>query len=124
MGPRGAALGLACATVLTVAGARADTGPAASRDPDPWFGSDKAAHFGAAFVVGCGGYGLGVAALEDRWAGVGLGATLAIGLGAVKEGLDAAGLGRPSLKDFAWDVVGALLGVGVSLTFDAALRGP
>ena len=26
--------------------------------------------------------------------------------------------------EIAWDVMGALLGVGVSLTFDAALRGP
>ena len=94
-----------------------------SPDPDPWFGTDKALHFGAGFGIGVGGYALGAAALENRWIGVGMGIGLAALIGGAKEGLDAAGLGQPSWKDFVWDVLGGTLGVGVSLTFDAALRG-
>lgn len=95
-----------------------------SPDPDPWFGPDKALHFGATFALSAGGYGVGVAVFEERWAGMALGAGIALGLGALKEGLDAAGLGHPSGKDFVWDVVGTALGLGLAVTFDAALRGP
>lgn len=91
---------------------------------DPWYGTDKALHFTAGFGLAVGGYGLGTWAFDDRWAGIGLSSAIALGLGAAKEGLDAAGLGTPSWKDFLWTAVGAVLGVGVSVTFDAALRGP
>jgi uncharacterized protein YfiM (DUF2279 family) len=67
---------------------------------------------------------VGVAVFEERWAALLLGAGVALGLGALKEGLDAAGLGHPSAKDFVWDVVGTAFGLGVALAFDAALRGP
>jgi putative lipoprotein len=100
--------------------------PSPDPDPpaaDPWFGVDKALHFGAGFGIGVGGYALGAGPLESRWAGVGMGIGLAALIGGGKEGLDAAGLGQASWKDFLWDVIGGTLGVGVSLTFDAALRG-
>jgi putative lipoprotein len=93
-------------------------------DSDPWFGPDKAAHFGVTFGLSAAGYGAGVAAFDERWAAITLGSSVALGLGALKEALDAAGLGQPSWKDIAWDVLGTALGIGVSLTFDAALRGP
>ncbi|MBM4360457.1 MAG: hypothetical protein FJ096_20310 [Deltaproteobacteria bacterium] len=95
-----------------------------SPDPDPWFGPDKALHFGASFALASGGYALGVATTESRWSGVLVGAGLALSVGAAKEGLDAAGLGVPSWRDFAWDCLGTALGLGVSVAFDAALRGP
>jgi len=98
--------------------------PALSPEPDPWFGQDKALHFGLSFALASGGYALGVATTEERWAGVLIGGGVALGLGATKEGLDAAGLGQPSWRDMAWNVVGAALGLGVSVAFDAALRGP
>lgn len=95
-----------------------------SPDPDPWFGRDKALHFAASFAVSSGGYALGVATTEERWVGLAVGSGLALGLGAAKEGLDAAGLGTPSWRDFTWDCVGALVGLGVGVAFDVALRGP
>jgi putative lipoprotein len=94
-----------------------------SPDPDPWFGTDKALHFGAGLGFSAVGYGIGAWALDDRWAGVALGTGLALGVGTAKEGLDAAGLGSPSWRDFVWVAVGTALGLGVSVTFDAALRG-
>lgn len=117
--PAGAA---ALALLLLPAGAaRADEPPA---DPDPWFGVDKALHFAAGAGLGGGGYGLGVLAFDERWAGVAFGAGLGLALAGLKEGLDAAGLGTPSYKDFIWGLLGTSLGVGVAIAFDAALRGP
>ena len=93
-------------------------------DPDPWFGVDKALHVAAGAGLGGGGYAVGVLGFEERWAGVLFGAGLGLLAGAGKEGLDAAGLGVPSYKDFVWTALGTMLGIGVSITFDAALRGP
>jgi putative lipoprotein len=126
------AISVACAVALLCAAmpsrsahAQATSQPASipSPDPDPWFGPDKALHFGAGFGIGVGGYVAGAGLLDNRWAGLGLGLGLAALIGGVKEGIDAAGAGQPSWKDFVWDVVGGALGVGVSLSFDAALRG-
>jgi len=44
-----------------------------------------------------------------------------LGLGALKEGADALGLGTPSWKDFLWTAVGGSLGLGLAGVFDAAL---
>ncbi len=111
---------LLCGAALTLS---SSAGAQPSPDPDPWFGPDKALHFGAGFGFSAAGYGLGVAGLHDRWAGVALGAGLALAVGAAKEGIDATGFGSPSWRDFAWVAVGTALGLGVSVTFDAALRG-
>lgn len=92
--------------------------------PDPWFGPDKALHFGVSFAVASSGYALGAATTDTRWVGVLVGAGLSLSLGGGKEALDSLGFGEPSYRDFAWDVVGTALGIGVSLAFDAALRGP
>jgi putative lipoprotein len=97
---------------------------APSPEPDRWFGTDKALHFGAGFGLGVAGYAIGAGPIESRWAGVGLGIALAAALGGLKEGIDAAGSGQASAKDFVWDLIGSGLGVGVAITFDAALRGP
>jgi putative lipoprotein len=99
-------------------------GALTSPDPDPWFGRDKALHFAGSFAISTGGYALGVATLDKRWVGLLFGGGISLSLGALKEGLDAAGLGTPSWRDFAWDCLGTMLGLGVSVTFDAALRGP
>lgn len=93
-------------------------------DPDPWFGVDKALHFAAGAGISAGGYALGAWGFESRWGGVGLGTGLGLAIGGAKEGLDAAGLGTASYKDFVWSALGTVLGIGVSITFDAALRGP
>lgn len=110
------------ATVLLVAPpARAQT---PDPDPEPWFGVDKALHFSAGAGLGAGGYVGGALGFESRWIGVVFGSALGLVAGAAKEGLDAAGLGTPSYKDFVWTALGTMLGLGVSVTFDAALRGP
>ena len=96
---------------------------ARAADPDPWFGPDKAAHFAVGFGIAAAGYGVGVAAFDERWAGLTLGGGVALSAGAAKEGFDAAGLGTPSWRDFLWTTVGGALGLGIALTFDAALRG-
>ncbi|MBI4703073.1 MAG: hypothetical protein HY744_18305 [Deltaproteobacteria bacterium] len=98
--------------------------PGSGSPPDPWSGPDKALHFVAGFGLSAGGYAIGAAAFDDRLAATALGTGFALGLGAAKEGIDAAGAGTPSYRDFTWTVLGACLGIGVSLTFDFALRGP
>jgi putative lipoprotein len=120
---------LAALTLLVVSAspssALAQAAPPPSPEPeDAWFGPDKAIHLSAAFGISVAGYVTGVAAFDERWAGLVLGFGVATALGGIKEGIDAAGAGQPSWKDFFWDVVGASLGVGLSVTFDAALRGP
>ena len=95
-----------------------------SPDPDPWFGPDKALHFGAGAGLSAGGYAIGIIGLDNRWAALAIGSGVALTLGAAKEGLDAAGLGVPSWRDFVWSAVGTAIGIGFSITFDAALRGP
>ena len=119
-----AAATLAAALLTASATSARAEPPTPDPDPDPWFGSDKALHFGAGFGLAAGGYGFGAWAFEDRWSALAFGAGLTVALGAGKEGLDAAGLGEASWKDFVWDLVGGTLGLGVALSFDAALRGP
>jgi putative lipoprotein len=91
-------------------------------DPDPWFGPDKALHFGASAAIAGGGYALSAVFFDEYGARAGIGGGLALTAGVTKEALDAAGLGRPSWRDLAWDVLGAAVGVGVALTIDVAVR--
>ena len=118
------AAALLCAHAPAAAQTPPTAAPSPDPDPDPWFGPDKALHCGAGFGIGVGGYALGAGLLDERWAGVGLGIGLAAAIGGIKEGIDATGVGQPSWKDFVWDILGGALGVGLSMTFDAALRGP
>lgn len=97
--------------------------PARASDPDPWFARDKALHFGISAGLAAGTYAGAAALFESRGhallaAG---GVTLAVGAG--KEIADLAGYGTPSWKDFAWDVAGTLVGLGVAWGIDLALRG-
>lgn len=114
-------VGLACAALvaLTPGVVRADP-PA---DPDPWLGPDKALHFGVSAAIAGGGYALAAPFFDDYGARAGLGAGLALSAGMTKEALDAAGFGRPSWRDVAWDVLGTAVGIGISLTIDYCVRG-
>lgn len=111
---------LAFALVLLAARpAHADPAP----NPDPFFGRDKALHFGfSAALVGVGYGGAALVGFDHRADRAVLGASLAIGAGFTKEVLDAGGLGTPSWKDFAWDVLGTLAGLGVSISIDYATQ--
>ncbi len=99
-------------------------GPRArASDPDPWWGRDKALHFGASATIAAGGYGMGTLIFERRAEAALFGGGIAIGVGAAKEGADALGLGTPSFKDFAWDVAGAAVGVAIGLAIDLIIAG-
>ncbi|WP_051256613.1 hypothetical protein [Cystobacter fuscus] len=85
-----------------------------SPKPDPWFSSDKAAHFALSAGLAGAGYAGGALlfdAPEARWL---TGAGLTLGVGVAKEFFDA---GRGSIfswKDLTWDVLGMATGLSLS----------
>jgi uncharacterized protein YfiM (DUF2279 family) len=93
-----------------------------TRAPDPWLGLDKGLHFCASVALAGGGYGLGALATPDIPGRVAVGAAVALGAGVAKETLDAAGFGTPSWRDLAWDVLGATVGLGLSVALDLVVR--
>ena len=98
---------------------------ALASDADPWFGRDKALHFGASATIAAGGYAITTALSEaptPRWKAFAVGGALAISAGAFKETLDAMGYGDPSWRDFTWDVIGTAFGLGVAFGIDALVR--
>ncbi len=101
--------------VLTRAGA------ARAEDPDPWWGRDKALHFGVSVALAAGSYGASSLVLDQRWQRAATAGGFTITVGAAKEGWDAMGHGDPSWKDFTWDVAGAAVGTGLALLVDLAL---
>jgi putative lipoprotein len=111
---------LSIVSALTASPARAQTAPA---DPDPWFGKDKALHFGASAVIAGGGYAIGAAIFPSRGAALALGGGLALGAGTARELADLAGLGTPSWRDFFWDVAGTIVGLAVAWSVDMLVRG-
>lgn len=116
-----AAAALVAAFVLALALAPRDV--RAAPDPDPWFGRDKALHFGLSMGLSATGYGLGVGSLDGRAWGLLVGGSVGLGAGLLKEAADLAGLGHPSWKDLAWDVAGVAIGLGIALCIDLAARG-
>ena len=110
---------------LAAAALLATTTPAlaAPPDPDPWFGRDKALHFTLSAVIAGAGYGVSALYTNDLRIRMAFGGGVSVAAGAGKELLDLAGFGDPSWKDFAWDVIGAVVGVGISLSIDSAVRG-
>jgi putative lipoprotein len=92
-------------------------------DADPWLSRDKALHFGACAGISGASYGLGSLVSQDIRLRVVFGAGAGIFAGAAKELLDLSGTGDPSWKDFAWDVLGTVVGVGIAVTIDLAVRG-
>ncbi|APR87325.1 Putative lipoprotein [Minicystis rosea] len=91
-------------------------------DPDPWLSRDKALHFGVSVGVAGTGYGLSALGTDDIRIRIAFGAGAGILVGAAKELIDLTGAGDPSWKDFAWDVVGTLVGVGIAVSIDLAVR--
>jgi putative lipoprotein len=100
-----------------VAASLATAAPAAAED-DPWWGRDKALHFGVSAGLGASGYALSSLALESRLERVAAGAAFSLTLGASKELYDLSGGGDASWKDFTWDVAGTSVGVGLALLVD------
>jgi putative lipoprotein len=94
---------------------------ASAADSDPWFGRDKALHFGATSVLAGGGYA-GTALFTER-TGVRAtaGAGLAMGAGIAKEVYDRCAGGDASWRDLTWDAIGTATGVLVAWLVDRYL---
>lgn len=99
------------------------TGTARAADDDPWFGYDKALHFGVSVGLGAGGYGGSALFFDEYWLRALSGAAFSLSIGAAKEIYDATGAGDPSWKDLTWDLVGTSVGVGLAFLVDLAIRG-
>jgi putative lipoprotein len=111
--------GCALAAAIVAASAPALADPP---DADPWLGRDKALHFGACAGISSAGYGLAALSGADLRTRIVFGAGSAILVGAVKEVRDLAGFGDPSWKDFTWDVIGAVVGVGIAVAIDLVVQ--
>jgi len=96
-------------------------GSAFASDPDPWFGPDKALHFGLSVALSAGGYAVSSVWLDTRTERAIAGASFSLTLGAGKELWDLSGHGDPSWRDFAWDAIGSGVGVALALAGDALL---
>jgi putative lipoprotein len=94
----------------------------AHAEDDPWLAKDKALHFGVSAALSASGYGVSSIWLEHPGFRCLAGGGFALGVGAAKEAWDAAGHGDPSIRDFTWDVVGAVTGVALALGVDLTLR--
>lgn len=113
---------MAAAVLLTVLAAP-DLARAAGPDPDPWFGRDKALHFGASATIAGSGYAIGAPLLDCRGCALILGGSLAAAAGITKELLDATGLGDPSWRDLTWDGIGTLAGLAFAWGIDLLVQG-
>jgi len=92
---------------------------AAASDTDPWFGPDKALHFGVSVGLAAGGYAAASPWLEKRSERALVGGACSLTLGAGKELWDLAGHGDPSWRDFTWDVIGTAAGLALAVGIDA-----
>lgn len=92
----------------------------ADDDPDPWWGRDKALHFGFSAGLAATGYGVSSIWLDKAWQRASAGAAFALTIGAGKELADWAGYGHPSYKDLLYDLAGTALGVTLAYLVDLA----
>lgn len=93
------------------------SGPAAAQN-DPWFGRDKALHFGATFTLAVGGYAGAALFSPSPAVRAASGATLAMGVGVAKEIHDRYAGGDASWRDLTWDAIGTATGVVTAWLFD------
>lgn len=98
------------------------TPDARAQETDRWLAPDKALHFGVSAGVSAASYAGATFVLDQPWQRAALAGGITLSLGAGKELYDATGHGDASLRDFAWDVIGCAVGVGLSFVIDLALR--
>jgi putative lipoprotein len=92
---------------------------ASASEADPWFGPDKALHFGFSVALSAAGYAASSVFLDSRTERALAGGAFSLTLGAGKELWDMSGHGDPSWRDFTWDVVGSAVGVALAAGIDA-----
>jgi putative lipoprotein len=85
-----------------------------ARAADDWLGPDKALHFTAAAGLAAAGYAASAVVVKDEVVRLGSGGFLALAAGLAKEMRDRTSGGDPSLRDLAWDAIGAATGLVVS----------
>lgn len=96
---------------------------AQASDLDPWFGQDKGIHFGASAILTTTGYGFSSVVLEQPWQRVVAGSALSLTIGTFKELNDYRhGSTGWSNKDMAFNVIGTVVGAGISLGLDYAIQ--
>ncbi|MBL8916218.1 MAG: hypothetical protein JNM17_36295 [Archangium sp.] len=91
---------------------------------DDWLGPDKALHFSVSAGISVAAYGGAMLITDDVRLRVALSSGISLLAGTAKELADLAGLGTPSWKDFAWDVIGTFTGVVTALLLDQLLISP
>jgi putative lipoprotein len=96
---------------------------ARASDPDPWFGRDKALHFSLSAAIAGTTYAIAATQFDARYPPLLVGGGVALAAGAAKETADMFGYGQPSWKDFTWDVIGTVVGLGIAWGLDLAIRG-
>lgn len=94
---------------------------AQASDADPWFGRDKALHFGLSAALSISGYAASSIWLDARTERAASGGTFSLSLGAAKELWDLSGHGDPSWRDFTWDVLGTGVGLALAVVGDTLL---
>ena len=87
---------------------------------DPWWGRDKALHFGVSGVLAASGYATSSLWFGEAWQRASIGAAFALTLGVTKELVDLAGYGHPSYKDMLFNLAGTALGVTLAYLVDLA----
>jgi putative lipoprotein len=92
-------------------------------DADPWFGKDKALHFGISAGIAGVMYAGAATQLDARYKSLLVAGGVTIAIGAGKELYDLSGHGDPSWRDFTWDVIGTIVGLGVAWGIDLLVRG-
>jgi putative lipoprotein len=110
------------AVVALLAPALLAARPARADERDPWFGRDKALHFGASALLASGGYGATALVTDDRRVRLAVGGGFAFSLGIAKELWDLSGHGDPSWRDLTWDAVGTASGLAVAAALDYGLH--
>lgn len=105
-------------TALVVVALLALACPARAAEHDPWFGRDKALHFGASFTLAAGGYAGTALVSPSPTVRTATGAGIALGAGIAKEIYDRYAGGDPSWRDLTWDVVGTATGALTAWLFD------
>jgi len=111
------------AAVLLVGGSSPRLARAQSADPDPWFAKDKALHFGISAGIASVVYAGSATQFDARWPSLVIGGSVTIAIGAGKELWDLSGHGDPSWRDFTWDVIGTVVGLGLAWGIDLLVRG-
>lgn len=85
-------------------------------------GRDKAVHFGAGLGIASLGYALSAEFLDHPALRVAVGGGLALAAGGAKELYDLAGHGDADFWDFAFDVLGACVGVLIAFAIDRTIE--